>query len=98
MSRTNNASEGWHNRFAVVVGKDHPSLYMFLVELQKEQGDTEAMFRELDLGRKIKRSENLSRLKTEERLYNVVRQYEMRQEEEGGISQYLRDVGHNITF
>ena len=36
--RTNNISEGWHCRFAVVIGKQHPDLYTLLQEFQKEQG------------------------------------------------------------
>lgn len=40
-ARTNNISEGWHNRLQVVMGKDHPSFYSFLVELKKEQADSE---------------------------------------------------------
>lgn len=96
-SRTNNMSEGWHNRFSLVVGKDHPSLYAFLVELQKEQGDTETMLRELGLGRKIKRSENLASVKAEEKISNIVRDYETRKEEDQ-ISDYLRAIGLNIHF
>lgn len=48
-------SEGWHNRFQVVVGKNHPSLYVFLSELQKEQSDVEIMIRQLQLGQKIRK-------------------------------------------
>lgn len=46
-ARTNNISEGWHNRFKVVVGKHHPSLYAFLEEIKKEQADTEIMLRQI---------------------------------------------------
>ena len=38
--RTNNTSEGWHNKFQQVVGKHHPSLYGCLTEILKEQEDT----------------------------------------------------------
>ena len=53
-SRTNNASEGWHNRFQTLVGKSHPSFYSFLKELQKEQVSVEYVLRELSLGKKVK--------------------------------------------
>ena len=55
LSRTNNLSEGWHNRFQTVVGRSRPSPYAFFKELQKEQRDTESMIRELELGHKIKK-------------------------------------------
>ena len=41
--RINNISEGFHNRFQVVVGKHHPSLYGCLEEFLKEQADTETL-------------------------------------------------------
>lgn len=30
LHRTNNVSEGWHNRFRMLVNKDHPDMYAFL--------------------------------------------------------------------
>ena len=96
-AKTNNASKRWHNRFSVVVGRDHPSMYAFLVELQKEQADTEVMFRELDMGRKIKRKEAKSRVKAEERIVNIVKEYEEK-EEDVEIAEYLRAIGYNIQF
>ena len=53
--RTNNSSEGWHNRFQTVVGRHHPSLYAFFKEIQKEQGDTENMLKEIALGQHIRK-------------------------------------------
>lgn len=52
-ARTNNASEGWHNRFQILVGRSHTSLYHFLTDLQKEQADVEYMLRDLNLGKAI---------------------------------------------
>ena len=39
-AKTNNASEGWHNRFHLLLGKNHPDFYVALNEFQKEQDDT----------------------------------------------------------
>jgi len=50
--RTNNISEGCHNRFAVAVGKHHPDLYSMQTEFQKEQADTETHLAEFALGKK----------------------------------------------
>ncbi len=47
-------SEGWHNRFVILVGKHHPGLYSLLNEIQKEQADSEIMVTELSLGRRVK--------------------------------------------
>lgn len=56
--RTNNISEDWNNHTQVVVGQHHPSLYAFFKEIQKKQGDTEMLLRQLSLGQKMKK-ENL---------------------------------------
>lgn len=39
-AKTNNVSEGWHNRFRLIVAKHHPDLYLAIRELQKEQSYT----------------------------------------------------------
>jgi len=66
--RTNNISEGWHNKFQLVVGKHHPSLYGCLTEINKEQDDTDTILRSMDLGQKVKaapKKNNGGSLKTE---------------------------------
>ena len=51
---THNVSEGWHNRFQLLIGKSHPDVFAFICEVQKEQDDTEIAIVELSLGRRIK--------------------------------------------
>lgn len=53
--KTNNLSEGWHNRFNIVVGKAHPDLYSALAEFQKEQAHSESMVAELSAGKRVKK-------------------------------------------
>ena len=74
-ARTNNASEGWHNRFQLVVGKKHPSLYSFLTELGKEQADTEFMLKQIELGQKIRKRQDMKKKQREDQIYNVVSTY-----------------------
>ena len=50
-AKTNNVSEGWHNRFQMLIGKNHEDVNSFVQEIQKEQGDTEIAVVELSLGR-----------------------------------------------
>lgn len=56
--KTNNLSEGWHNRLQVVMGRKHPSLYTFLKELPKEEAHTKTVLRQLKLGQKVKKRMN----------------------------------------
>ena len=94
-ARTNNLSEGWHNRFQIVVGKHHPSLYAFLDELRKERRDVEIMISQMQIGQKIRRGAGKKRQQKKEQLYNVVGQYE-EYYERGEIIDYLKNVGFNI--
>ncbi|PSN31746.1 hypothetical protein C0J52_24469 [Blattella germanica] len=52
--RTNNSTEAWHNRFQTIVGKNHPSLYKLIRNLQKEESDIQTMIQEVDVGRSKK--------------------------------------------
>lgn len=96
-SRTNNLAEGWHNRFHVVVGRNHPSVYAFLVEIQKEQADTEAMIRELELGQKIKKGTSHLRVKKEKNLLTIVQKYNEYYDNDE-ILQYLKAIGYYVHF
>lgn len=52
--RTNNLSEGWHNRFRLVVAKHHPDLYNAITEIQKEQADTESQYADFSIHKPVK--------------------------------------------
>ena len=52
--RTNNVSEGGHNRFRILIINHHPDFYSALTEFQKEQGDSENVLVKLTLGRSVK--------------------------------------------
>lgn len=96
-ARTNNISEGWHNRLQVVIGKQHPSLYAFLVELKKEQGDTEILIRQIQIGQIVRKGQDQKRKKREEQIFNIVSTYlEYTQNDE--VLKYLKSIGHNIQL
>ena len=76
LALTNKLSEEWHNCFRVVVGKKHLGLYNFIEQLQKDQGDTETMQRELSLGRPIKQLKLKKQRDKEQRLQSMVNDFE----------------------
>lgn len=96
-SRTNNLSEGFHNRFQVVVGRYHPSVWTFFTELQKEQASTDTMLRQLNLGQRIKKTRTTAQKRLETSIYNVVSRYD-NYVEEGGNLHYLKSIAHHISF
>ena len=96
-ARTNNASEGWHNRFRILVGRSHPGLYSFLKDLQKEQADVEYMLRDLRLGKKIKNMPKNKFVEKETRISNIVRRYDAYVNSEREL-EYLDTVGCYINM
>ena len=96
-ARTNNASERWHNRFQLIVGRRHPSLFSFLQEIQKEPGSVEYILRELRLGKKVKNLPRNKLLKVEDRIYNVVSKWQDYVDEDKEM-EYLKTLcfGHFI--
>jgi len=78
----NNISEGWHNRFQLVVGKHHPSVYSAFDELLKEQDDTESTLEALALGQTVKAAPNKTWKKHQERLREIVATYQTYKDEE----------------
>ena len=88
---------GWHNKFQLVVGKKHPSLYAFLTELAKEQADTDIMLRQIELGQKVRRGRDNDRKRREDKILNIVvknEDYRRRYD----IKTYLKTIGYNIQF
>ncbi|XP_043465737.1 uncharacterized protein LOC122500730 [Leptopilina heterotoma] len=97
IARTNNASEGWHNRFQVLLGRYHPSLYAFLNELQQEQGETECMQRQLQLGQKIRALPTNYFSTIENWIFNIVSQYDQYVQQNEEIK-YLNTLGYHLHF
>lgn len=97
VARTNNISEGWHNRFNILIGKKHPSFYAFLSELIKEQADSETMLRQISLGQQTKQPRSLEQRRVEKRLLNIVQQYKTYVEEDNVLS-YLKNIAYNVNI
>ena len=69
-------SEGWHNRFQVIVGLHHPDLLTALRELQLEHADTETNVAELSAGRKVKALPRCKRVLAQERIQGLTAEYQ----------------------
>ena len=74
-ARTNNFLEGWHNKFQIVISKQHPRLYVFFDKIKKEQGDTEIMLRQLQLGQRIRKGQDKTRREKEEQIRTIGEAY-----------------------
>lgn len=91
--RTNNNSEGWHNRFQLVVSKHHPDLYTFIKEIQKEQGFTEICVTELAMGKRVKAAPTKKWADLQGRLESIASEYNTRP-----ILEYLRAIAANVEI
>lgn len=97
LDTTNNVSEGWHNRFRIVVAKHHPDLYSALQEFRKEQGDTEVKILELSQGKSITDVPKKKWYESKQRLRRMVEKYP-EHNELGTVMDYLRGIAHTIIL
>lgn len=95
--RTNNTSEGWHNRFRIVVGRHHPDLYACLIEFQKEQAFSESCLADLALGKRTKAAPKKQWTVLQERIQDIARDYQTHKAN-GTVMDYLRTLGHAINL
>lgn len=93
---TNNAEEGWHNRFAQLVGRNHPDLYTLLNQIKKEQGDTEIALLEHKMGRKVKSAPKKKWFDYYQRVRASVTTYE--NYGIGRILEYLTLISYHVTL
>lgn len=91
--RTNNVSEGWHNRFRLVVGKHHPDIYTAIAEIQKEQGFTEICISELSMGKKVKAAPAKKWHDLQRRLESIAAEYQTKP-----LLEYLRTIAANVDI
>ena len=95
--KTNNISEGWHNRFRLVVGKHHLDLYSCLTEFQKEQAYSEMCISELALEKRINSAPKKQWVALQEQIQDVSREYEAYKANDTEL-EYLWTLGHNIVL
>lgn len=96
LGSTNNSSEGWHNRFAQMLNKNHPDIYTLLNALKKEQGDTELSILELRLGRTVKAAPKKKWVEAQNRMKITVQNYDAYGVPR--ILEYLKLVSYHVTF
>ena len=68
-------SEGWHNSFGLVVGRDHADIYSIIKDFRKEQGDTEIQITKLSIGRRIKAAPKKSWIDAQKRMRKLTETY-----------------------
>lgn len=95
--RTNNVSEGWHNRFRTLVGKAHPDIFSLITELKKEQANTEVCMLELSMGRRVRNSPARKWLQREDRILGIALQYDQYADDDDELT-YLRSMGSTIEL
>lgn len=95
--RTNNVSEGWHNRFRLLVGKHHPDLYTLLLEFKKEQGEVEGTVADLSLGKSVKAAPKKNWITHQNRIRNITLNYD-NYRRDGEVLLYLKALSNNIIL
>lgn len=95
LPRTTNTCEAWHRRLGTLVGKHHPSLYVFLSQLQEEIGEVDVQIMRAEGGHSpIKRRSALEA--AADRINRIVERYQEYKDDEDRVS-YVRAIGHNLS-
>ena len=85
----NNVSEGWHNKFQLVVGHHHPAMYSATEELQNEQAETKSSVAELSLSRGVEALPQNKWVLAQTRIQSVAANY-VDYKQRGNVLEYLR--------
>ncbi|KAE8746807.1 hypothetical protein FOCC_FOCC006442 [Frankliniella occidentalis] len=94
LTRTTNTCEAWHRRLGTLVGKHHPSLFVFLNQLQEEIGEVDVQITRAEGG--FSPTKRRSALEAAEaRINRIVERYDDYKAEEDVLS-YVRAIGHNL--
>ena len=92
LPRTNNAVEGWHQRFQANVGAYHPNFWKFIDILKQKQSLNHVNISQARAGHQPepqrRRCQDSNR-----RIKNIVQDYHSRDR-----LQYLRGLAHNISM
>ena len=90
--RTNNAVEGWHQRFQANVGAYHPNFWKFIDILKREQSLNHVNISQARAGHQPEPQRRRYQ-DNDQRIKNIVQDYHNRDR-----LQYLRGLAHNITM
>ena len=91
MPRTNNAVEGWHNKFNQHIGCHHANIWKIIDIIQKEEDLSEVELTHIRQGRPAV-DPNPVYVRVNENVSNVVTDYANR-----APLDYLRGIAYNIT-
>lgn len=91
--RTNNACEGWNNRFSHLVGIKHPSIWKLLTKMCQEVGTDKARMALAEVG-EINRKKTKAGKKIEVRLNILCQRFD--EDESKDIPNFLKQIGQNI--
>ena len=94
-ARTNNAREGWNNRFMVNVGYTHPSTNKVIEAFKKDELEVRTVLECHDLGANLKTRTKRVYVNMHKRLHNLCEDFNNGQRD---INNFLRAVGRNIKL
>ena len=91
--RTNNLSEAWNNKFRILVGTKHPSIWRAVECLQQENSATEVLLSQTDAGNPPKKRIKRKYVQLQERLKNLCEQH---RDGQSNVNDFLRRVGRHL--
>lgn len=93
LPKTNNSVEGWHRAFNRLVAGDHPSPFVLVDVIRREQNHTENQLAQLEAGREVVENRKAKYVQLARRLQTLVDRYDSNEK-----TAFLRGVAHNIDL
>ena len=90
--RTQNKVEGWHRRWQLLVGRNHPGVFHLIKELKKEQEHVEAEM-EIILRGEPRPKRKKQYVDRDERFANILNDRHNR-----SVIDFLRGIAHNLNY
>ena len=91
----NNSCEAWNHGFHQMIGHDHPSIWVTIESLKKDQAHVATQLLQAAKGQPPKKSVRRATVDLQNRLQQLCHEFS---EGQKTIEEFLKGVGHNIRF
>ena len=93
--RTNNSCEAWNHGFSQMVGHDHPSVWVALECLQKDQALVSTQLLQASRGELPQKRVRMATVSLQEKLKQLCTEFQGQQKT---LPEFLHAVGHTIRL
>lgn len=95
--KTNNATEGWNNRFSNLIGKNHPDIWTLIIKMRQEVAADKTKMEQMTAGKMATKTKRTQYHMLKRRLKTLCEQYK-NSNSPNKIEVLLNGISNNIGF